>query len=203
MARRIARGELLHGLLVNELNHRVKNTLATVQSIAAQTFRRTGDATEARRKFDARLASLGRAHDVLSDEKWHSAEMREVVESVLEPHAVQESGRVHISGPDMRLEPARALMVSMALHELATNAAKYGALSNASGVIFVDWAAVAGGKLLRLTWREAGGPPVQRPERKGFGSKLIEEAFAHQAQGRATLDFKPEGLVCILECPHT
>jgi two-component sensor histidine kinase len=204
MARQIARGEALHTLLINELNHRVKNTLATVQSIAAQTFREAGDPAEARRKFDARLAALGRAHNVLSDEKWDTADLREVVEGVLQPHAADNRQRLHLSGPEIRVAPRTALMVSMALHELATNAAKYGALSNGMGEIFIDWAPVPNGAAedVRLTWTERGGPPVQPTERKGFGTRLIQDGFARQLGGSATLDFQPGGLTCTLQCPR-
>lgn len=201
MATRIARGEMLHALLINELNHRVKNTLATVQSIASQTFRPSADPTEARRKFEARLSSLGRAHNVLSDEKWESAEIREIIDSVLEPYSSRDGTRVRTSGPDIRLAPGTAVMMSMVLHELATNAAKYGALANSTGKILINWASLNGGKL-RLIWREQGGVPVQPPDRKGFGSKLIEEAFAAQVSGSAVLEYNMEGLVCILECAH-
>jgi two-component sensor histidine kinase len=202
MATRIARAEMLHELLVNELNHRVKNTLATVQSIAAQTFRSSAvKAGDARRKFEARLSSLGRAHNILSEEKWASAEVGDIVLSVLEPHEPKGANRVRVCGPLTRLAPGAALMLSMVLHELATNAVKYGALSNDVGRISVEWAEL-GNNRMRLTWRETGGPPAQPGERKGFGSLLMEEAFAQQVGGTATLEYKPEGVVCTLECPH-
>jgi two-component sensor histidine kinase len=200
MATRIARGEMLHDLLINELNHRVKNTLAAVQSIASQTLRRADNPAEAIEKFSARLVSLGRAHNVLSDEKWDSAQMRDLVDGALAPYAANDGGRIRASGPDLRLAPRSALTVSMALHELATNAAKYGALSNDRGRIFVEWSAAEAGTLLRMTWREAGGPPVAAPMRSGFGSRLIESA-TDQIGGSATLDYKPEGVVCTLVCP--
>jgi two-component sensor histidine kinase len=204
MARQIARGEALHTLLVNELNHRVKNTLATVQSIAAQTFRESGDTAEARRKFDARLAALGRAHNVLSDEKWDTADLQEIVEGVIEPYAAGNRPRLHLSGPQIRVAPRTALMISMALHELATNAAKYGALSNGTGEIFIEWAPEAHGEVegLRLVWKEKGGPPVQPIERKGFGTHLIQDGFARQLGGSATLELHPTGLTCTLQCPR-
>ena len=201
MAARIARGEMLHELLINELNHRVKNTLATVQSIASQTFRSSVKTGDARRKFEARLNSLGRAHNILSDEKWESAQLREIIESVLEPHATSEPGRLHVSGPPVRLAPSPAVMLSMVLHELATNAAKYGALANGSGRISVEWELFAG-KRLRLIWKESDGTPPQPAERKGFGSLLIEQAFAAQVGGSASLEYTANGVVCTLECRH-
>ena len=191
MATRIARGEMLHDLLINELNHRVKNTLATVQSIASQTLRRTDNPAEAIDKFSARLVSLGRTHNVLSDEKWESAQVRELVDGALAPYAGKDGTRIHAAGPDLRLAPRSALTVAMALHELATNAAKYGALSNDRGQIYVDWSAADAAGQFRLTWREVGGPPVTAPARSGFGSKLIESG-TDQIGGSATLEFKPE-----------
>jgi two-component sensor histidine kinase len=202
MAARIARGETLLALMVNELNHRVKNTLATVQSIAAQTFRNAADPADATRKFDERLRALGDAHNVLSEKRWANANMREVVQSALAPFAAQDSRRVHASGPDVHLSPRCALMTSMVLHELATNAAKYGALSTSGGRVFVDWNPVgADNNSVRLVWRESGGPPVERAVTKGFGSRLIEQGFPAQLRGRAVLDYQPGGLVCTLECP--
>jgi two-component sensor histidine kinase len=203
MAARVARAEALQGLLVNELNHRVKNTLATIQAIAWQTFRDTPDPKEARHKLDARLTALARTHDVLSAEKWHSADIREIVNGVIEPYSATDDRRLHLSGPELRLKPHPALMVSMMLHELATNAAKYGALSTGGGEVFIDWAAIddAGGQRLRLRWQEAGGPSVQPTRRKGFGSTLIEKGFATQLGGRAKLEFAPAGVTCTLECP--
>jgi two-component sensor histidine kinase len=201
MAARIARGEMLHGILINELNHRVKNTLATVQSIASQTFPSSVEIGDARRKFEARLSSLGRAHNILSDEKWESAEVNEIVENVLEPYASREFGRIRVTGPPVRLAPGAALMLSMVLHELATNAVKYGALANGSGRIVIEWQTLEG-KRLRLMWKETGAPPAQPGGRKGFGTRLIEEAFAAQVGGSATLEYGPDGVVCVLECPH-
>ncbi len=201
MATRIARGEMLHDLLVNELNHRVKNTLATVQSIASQTLRHADNPAEAIDKFSARLVSLGRTHNVLSDEKWESAQVRDLVEGALAPYAGKDGSRIHATGPDLRLAPRSALTVAMALHELATNAAKYGALSNDRGQIYVDWSAADGGSgQFRVTWREVGGPPVTAPARSGFGRKLIESG-TDQLGGSATLEFKPGGVVCTLVCP--
>jgi two-component sensor histidine kinase len=191
---------MLHELLINELNHRVKNTLATVQSIAAQTLRRSDDPAEAIDKFSARLVSLGRTHNVLSDQKWESALVRDLVDGALAPYAGKDGARIHATGPNLRLAPRSALTVAMALHELATNAAKYGALSNERGQIYVDWAVADSPNEFRLTWREIGGPLVAMPARSGFGTRLIEGG-TEQIGGSAALDFKPDGLVCTLTCP--
>jgi two-component sensor histidine kinase len=203
MAARIARGEALQALMVNELNHRVKNTLATVQSIASQTFRDASDTDEARDKFEARLIALGRAHNILSEARWASADVQEIVDGVFEPHGLKNSARLRVAGPRIQVSPQCALILSMALHELATNAVKYGALSNKTGEIFVDWETreSASGERLVLRWREIGGPPVKPPGRKGFGSRLIEQSVALQLDGVAKIDFQPDGVVCTLDCP--
>ena len=187
MAAQIARGEALHALLVNELNHRVKNTLATVQSIAVQTFRRTPDPSEAMAKFEARLIALGRAHSVLSDGKWESADVRDIVKDGLEPFAARDGNRLRSGGGEVRVASRCTLMISMVLHELATNATKYGAWSNRTGTVTVDWTKIDRGNAewLRLTWREVGGPPVQAPGRTGFGSRLID---AKLGRGRRDCD---------------
>jgi two-component sensor histidine kinase len=201
MAGQIARGEALHGLLVDELNHRVKNTLSTVQSVAHQTFR--GEAPPAViGKYDGRLAALGRAHNVLSNERWASAEVQEIVRQVLAPFVASTPERLRTSGPSLRVNPSCALMLSMVLHELATNAVKYGALSESQGQVSISWERHPGTPpLLKLRWMETGGPAVAPPTRKGFGSRLIERTFVSQLGGRVSLDFAQSGVVALLECP--
>jgi two-component sensor histidine kinase len=199
MASAIARGEALHNLLVQELNHRVKNTLAVLQAIASQTFR---SATKTERDaFDGRLGALARAHDLLSEEKWAGADAQGVIHRVLEPYAVLGSRRVMLSGPKVPMTPPRAVMLSMILHEIATNAAKYGALSNETGAIRIEWKLDVGpaGPKLVLTWMESGGPRVTAPTRKGFGSRLIERGARDQLGGSATADFLPTGVVYSIE----
>ncbi len=197
MATTIARGEALHELLINELNHRVKNTLATVQSLSGQTFRGSADA-EARSKFEARLGSLGRTHDVLSAKKWEGARIGEVIDAALAPFESANPDAIRKSGPAVPMSPRCVVMVSMVIHELATNAAKYGALSRPGGYVVVEWSALPDG-LVELHWRERGGPSVEHPARTGFGSRLIEQGFAAQLGGTATLRFDPEGVTCRLE----
>jgi two-component sensor histidine kinase len=200
MARAIARGEVQHALLVQELNHRVKNTLAVLQAIASQTFR---SAVRAERDaFEGRLGALAQAHDLLSEEKWQGAEMQDVVARVLAPYAVADARRIRITGPKVPLSPPRAVMMSMILHEIATNAAKYGALSNEAGIIAIDWRVVRapGAEKLQLNWSESGGPRVHAPTRKGFGSRLIERGARDQLGGSATADFLPTGVVYSIEC---
>lgn len=199
MASAISRGETLHNLLVQELNHRVKNTLAVLQAIASQTFR-SADKTE-RDAFDGRLGALARAHDLLSEEKWAGADAQGIIHRVLEPYAVLGSRRVTVSGPRVPMTPPRAVMLSMILHEIATNAAKYGALSNETGAIRIEWKLEDGpaGQKLVLTWVESGGPRVTAPTRKGFGSRLIERGARDQLGGSATADFLPTGVVYSIE----
>ena len=197
MASTIARAEASHDLLISEVNHRVKNTLATVQSLSQQTFRNGADAT-ARGKFDARLGSLGRAHDVLSAKKWEGADIREIIEATMEPFASAAPDRIRLSGPEVALSSRSVVMLSMVLHELATNATKYGALSTPGGRVAIDWA-LQGGDKVELFWSESGGPPVEKPDHAGFGSTLIERGFAAQIGGTATLRFDPKGVSCALE----
>jgi two-component sensor histidine kinase len=189
-------------LLISELNHRVKNTLATVQSIASQTLRVAGVAADVRQAFEARLFTLARAHDVLTQESWEGASLREIVDKALAPFRMRE-GRFRIGGPDVRLPPKATLAIAMALHELATNAVKYGALSNAVGQVSVVWEVAGrdGGRHLRLQWKERGGPGVTAPARQGFGSRLIERGLAGELGGEAVLDYRPTGLVCSITAP--
>jgi len=205
LAMQLARAEAMQSLLVDELNHRVKNTLQTVQAIAAQTFRHAHDIPGALQKFDGRVAAMGRANGLLSEERWRNADMVELVESALEPFRAQDRAkdRVHISGPNLPVAAPSAVMISMMLHELATNAAKYGALSNDTGEVFIDWhtAGDNDGARVRLTWREIGGPSVTAPERTGFGTTLIQRGLTSQLGGSAEIEFAPDGLRCTLECP--
>jgi two-component sensor histidine kinase len=195
MATTIARGEMLHDLLIEELNHRVKNTLAILQSIATQTFR---GATKAERdKFDGRLGALAEAHNLLSREKWQGSDLQDVVSRVLQPYLLNAPERVRMFGPKVPLSPRLAVVLSMIVHEIATNAAKYGALSNDSGTATLDWEVITeNDKLkLRMIWTEAGGPPVTAPVQRGFGSRLIERSARDQLGGEATVDFLPRGVV--------
>jgi two-component sensor histidine kinase len=200
MATQIARGEMLHNLLIEELNHRVKNTLAVLQSIATQTFRSASRAE--REKFEGRLGALAEAHNLLSQEKWQGAELREVIARVLRPYLLNNPERMRMAGPRVPLSPRLAVVLSMIVHEIATNAAKYGALSNDTGTVTVDWEVLeeSDGRKLRLIWTEAGGPPVSAPVQRGFGSRLIERSTRDQLGGEATVDFLPRGVVYTVSC---
>jgi len=200
MATTIARGEMLHDLLIEELNHRVKNTLAILQSIAAQTFRSASKAE--REKFEGRLGALAEAHNLLSKERWQGSELQDVIGRVLRPYLLNNAARVRMFGPQVPLSPRVAVVLSMIIHEMATNAAKYGALSNDSGTVVLDWEVIAENAKpkLRMIWSEAGGPPVVAPVQRGFGSRLIERSARDQLDGEATVDFLPRGVVYTVTC---
>jgi two-component sensor histidine kinase len=187
-------------LLINELNHRVKNTLAAVQSIAAQTLRAASDTEAARAQLQDRLLALAAAHDVLTRQSWEGASLTEVLTTALAPHRPAEPERLRLEGPPVWLTPRAALAFSLAAHELATNAAKYGALKPGSpGRVAVTWS-LGVGRRLQLRWEESGGPAVEgAPARRGFGTRLIERGLAQDLGGKVRLDFAPGGLVCTVE----
>jgi PAS domain S-box-containing protein len=189
-------------LLINELNHRVKNTLATVQSMASQTLKNEPHPAVAFEKFESRLMGLSQVHDVLTRESWHGAGLRDVAERALAPFAEAtlngNGGRLSIDGPPVWLAPGGALTMALIFHELATNALKYGALSNADGRVALRWTYDAGSRDLALAWTESGGPPTAPPTRRGFGSRLIERSLRGELKGAATMDYRPEGLVCAM-----
>jgi PAS domain S-box-containing protein len=183
-------------LLINELNHRVKNTLASVQAIAFQTLSGDVPLAEARARFEARLMALSAAHNLLTEENWGGASLERVVEDATE-HLAGGSARFDIAGEPLRLAPRAALALAMALHELGTNAAKYGALSVEGGRVSIAWS--VDGDRVRLQWRESGGPPVATPTRRGFGSRLIERGLEADLGGGAALHFDPAGLHCEIQ----
>lgn len=189
-------------LLLNELNHRVKNTLAIVQSVASQTFKGDAASPGARLAFDNRLAALAAAHDVLTAENWEAASIHEIIgRTGLGCGAADE--RFRAQGPEVRLPPRAAMSLAMALHELCTNAVKYGALSNGSGSVRISWEIVRDFAIpaFRLEWVESGGPAVSSPGRRGFGSKMIEKALASELGGSVQLSFDVGGVRCMIEAP--
>jgi two-component sensor histidine kinase len=192
-----SRAEDAKELLLSESKHRIKNTLATVQAIAGQTLRNTPpDELQA---FLARLHALGEANDLLTLQNWDQTPLHAVIERTLKPFETSRRDRIIIQGPSVALPAKTSLMLTMCLHELATNAAKYGALSNGAGEVHVAWELVHNGseRKVKLTWRESGGPPVTVPQRKGFGSVLIEQCSVRD--GEAAFDFRQDGLRCSLE----
>jgi two-component sensor histidine kinase len=197
------RGEQHLRLVVNELNHRVKNTLAMIQAVAAQTFRSAEDLPGAQRSFSARIMALARANDLLTGENWEGASLADVVAGASVALGGNEPGRFTARGPEVRLSPKAALSLSMAMHELGTNAVKYGALSNDTGRVDVRWSVAPerGREMMRIEWRESGGPPVAAPSRRGFGSRLVERGLAGEMGGTVQLRFEPSGVVCVIEAP--
>lgn len=188
-------------LMVHELNHRVKNMLATVQSIAVQTLR--GGDPAVRGVLEARLQALAAAHDVLTRTNWDGAELDDVVAGVLAPYAGRDGGRFHVSGPPVRLQPRAALAIAMGLHELATNALGHGALSPAAPKGWVDLRWAKSGGRIRLVWSEHGGPPVTPRPRRGFGTRLVERSLAQDLAGTVQIAFDPEGMTCTVSAPLT
>jgi PAS domain S-box-containing protein len=202
-------------LLLEELNHRVKNTLAMVQSIAKQTLRAAPSVEAFPDAFQSRLRALAQAHDLLTRRHWQGASLSEIAALTLEPHV--DAGRVRVGGPPVNLTTGVAVSLHLAFHELATNAAKYGALSAENGRVDLDWEIARPGQMparegsghfarggagaLVLRWRESGGPPVVPPTRRGFGSRLIERGLAHELEGDVALAFDPAGVRCRLVIP--
>lgn len=192
------RTEAQRELLVAELNHRVKNTLAVVQGLAYQTFRSTDAA--ARRAFEGRLQALATAHDLLTRSNWDSTSLAQLVNDTLKPAGANRA-RIEAAGPAIRLSPHAALTIALALHELFTNTLKYGALSNEHGRVQLAWRHREGDGKLSIEWREEGGPPVRPPQHRGFGSLLLERTLAKDLDGRVALAFEPSGVVCVIEMP--
>lgn len=188
-------------LLVNELNHRVKNTLAVVQSIASQTLRGAGVPRSVMESLEGRLSALARAHDILTAGSWDAAELGSLVRAALRAHD-RDPSPFRLTGPSLRLGPKTGLAVSMMLHELATNAAKYGALSTSSGTVSVSWErqGTAQSPRLSIVWREANGPSVVAPSRKGFGSRLIQSLSA-ELGADIDLSYDSNGFFCVFDAP--
>lgn len=195
------RADTQRELLLAELNHRVKNTLAVVQGIAHQTFRGTDVSPGARSAFEGRLAALAAAHNLLTQTNWEQASLHQLAADALQGRALTEQ-RISLAGRPIHLVPKQALAIAMALHELCTNAVKYGALSGEAGRISLEWRQTDGpAPRLELVWREEGGPPVSPPTRRGFGLRMIEQALAQDLKGEVHVEFRPEGLVCTIDAP--
>ncbi len=190
-------------LLIGELNHRVKNTLTTVQSIASQTLRNAPDLDHASSAIENRLIALSQVHNVLTDQSWADVGLHDIVAQAVEPYRSHGEDRIHVQGPPVQIPPRMALALAMALQELVTNAVKYGALSNGTGQIRVYWQLTGGSALdhLHLMWEETGGPPVHKPARRGFGTRLIERSLAHDLNGEVRIEFAPTGVQCSVDAP--
>ena len=192
------RAEQHQRLLIDELSHRAKNLLAIIQSVAQQSFKGDLAPAEMMRAFEGRLGALAAAHSILTARAWESAPIRQIVHDTIT--AVKaDNHRLSIDGPELMLSPKTGVSLAMAVHELATNALKYGSLSNDEGRVVVTWSTSDG--RLRLEWREVGGPSVAAPGRRGFGSRMIERALAAELGGTARIDFQPGGVVCLVDAP--
>jgi len=188
-------------LLIAELNHRVKNMLAIVQAIAQQTFRDV-DCGDAADTFAGRLEALAAAHTILTRQSWEAAELGDIASAVLKPHSRRDEAQIRVTGEEKVQLPSQiAVNLAMALHELATNAAKYGALSKRGGHVDLSWTVTHSEPVLHIHWRESGGPDVEKPEREGFGTRMIRRVLASELGGKVTLEFNPDGLECAIEAP--
>jgi len=197
------RNEKQRDLLMGELDHRVKNALATVQSIVRQSSRNAASLDDFLQSFEGRLLSMAQTHNLLNTERWRNVSLRRIVTAELSPYGSGEGGRIAIAGEDVGLDSKQVLIVGLALHELATNAAKYGALSVPTGRVEVSWnvRAAGDGPVLRFQWVESGGPAVEAPSRRGFGSQLIERGLRHELQADVDLDFRREGVRFSMQVP--
>ena len=195
------RAEEHQQLLIHELNHRVKNTLSIVQALAMQSFNDRADPLSSRQTFDARLVALSAAHNLLTTQNWERAGLLDIIKASVAATAGASVNRVSIHGPDILIAPQTAVSIAMAIHELCTNAIKYGALSNDTGMVDVRWTAAladCGEVDLAINWSESGGPPVVPPSRRGFGTRLIERGLSAELRSTVSLEFLPGGVRCTI-----
>lgn len=190
--------------LLNELNHRVKNTLATVQLLAGLTIQKCGMPREVQNDFEGRLIALSRAHDQVTRGRWEPVDLHAIIQTAIEPYCVvKPPATLQIRGESISVGPQASVTLAMIFHELASNAAKYGALSSSQGCLSVSWSVANGVRAptLIINWQESGGPPVSKPGQLGFGSRLVEHGIVRQFKGAARLDYDPSGLRCTMEIP--
>ena len=193
--------ERVQRLLLEELHHRVKNTLSTVMAITSHSLRTADSLEHGRKAIEDRLFALGRVHDLLLETNWTSAPLASILKAATDPFDTSGEGRFFIQSSDIEVNAAAVLPLAMVLNELCTNAVKYGALSNASGRVEITATVDDAHKQFRLRWVETGGPTVEMPTRRSFGTRLIEHSFVRQLQGEAQLAFEPSGVVCVLDIP--
>jgi two-component system CheB/CheR fusion protein len=199
----LKRAEAAQKILLDELQHRVKNVLATFGSLASRMLQGDPSPKQFSAAFQARLAAMGAMHELLAQHRWEGAELRALVTASLAAYADPTKANVSIAGPQLLLKPNTAATLGLALHELATNAAKYGALSAPGGRIEVSWRleTAAPGTWLLLTWMERDGPRVERPATEGFGTSFVKRSIEYELDGTAGFAFNPEGLSVALEIP--
>ena len=192
----------LQKLILDEMHHRIKNTMATVMAIASQSLRTATSTEHARQAIDGRLSALGRAHDLMMQVSWANASLINVIRAATEPYDARGSGRFLIEGPDIAITSSAVIALAMTLNELCTNTTKFGALSVPAGHIEITWKIDEDAQRLILTWSEKDGPAVQIPSRRGFGSRMIG-SLGQQLKGRVQLDYTPTGFIYGLDVPLT
>jgi two-component sensor histidine kinase/DNA-binding response OmpR family regulator len=190
----------LQKLILGELHHRIKNTLATVSAIASQSFRMATSIEHGQKAMEGRLLALGRAHDLLMQISWSNASLTHTLSDATEPYDSQGTRRFHFNGPDIRITSGAVVALAMTLNELCTNTTKFGALSDPNGRVEIAWTIDDDKQRMRLTWTEKGGPPVQRPTRRSFGTRMME-SLGQQLNGRVQLTYDPPGFVYLLDVP--
>ncbi|MEO8316946.1 MAG: sensor histidine kinase [Bradyrhizobium sp.] len=190
----------LQKLILEELHHRIKNTLATVGAIAAQSLRNAPSTQHAQHAIEGRLQALGRAHDLLLQVRWTGADLRKIIRGATEPFDNVDTPRFSIDGPDVEIASGAVIAIAMTLNELCTNTTKFGALSVPGGRVDVSWAVDAAASRLGFTWKEQGGPLVTAPTRQSFGTRLIE-TLGRQLKGDVKLTYEPSGFVYRLDVP--
>jgi two-component sensor histidine kinase len=199
-AREHEASDKLQQLILEERHHRIKNTLATVSAIASQSLRNVPEAGHARHAIEGRLLALGRAHDLLLKAQWSSADLGQIVRGAIEAFNNLEAPKFSIEGPDIRMTSGAVIAIAMTLNELCTNATKFGALSVPAGRVQIAWLLDNATQHLRFTWTEKNGPPVQVPQKRSFGTRLIE-TLGQQLKGDVKLAYIPTGFVCLLDIP--
>jgi two-component sensor histidine kinase len=190
----------LQKLILEELHHRIKNTLATVSAIASQSLRTATSIEHGRQAIESRLLAMGRAHDLLLQARWSSASLAHIVQGATEPYNSQGEGKFTIEGPDFKIASGAVIALAMTLNELCTNATKFGALSVPTGRIRIGWTIDEKTRRLRLTWTESGGPAVHAPSRQSFGTRLIE-TLGKQLNGEVEMAYAPHGFAYALGVP--
>jgi two-component sensor histidine kinase len=199
-AREREAADKLQKLILEELHHRIKNTLATVSAIASQSLRNVPEAAHAQHAIEGRLLALGRAHDLLLQARWTSADLGKIVRGATEAFDNPDAPKFSIQGPDIRMTSGAVIAIAMTLNELCTNTTKFGALSVPAGSVDISWAVDDATQRVRLTWSEKNGPPVTAPEKRSFGSRLIE-TLGRQLKGDVKLTYAPTGFVYVLDIP--
>lgn len=193
--------EKLQRLLLEELHHRVKNTLAIVMAIASQSLETAESVEHGKKAIEHRLVALGRVHDLLLQANWTSTTLTAILRTAIDPFDIAGGGRFIVQSSNIEVSSAAVLPLAMVLNELCTNAVKHGALSNVTGRVEINASVDVVRKQFRLRWAERGGPVVRKPTHRSFGTRLIEQRFVSQLQGEARLSFEPSGVVCELDIP--